>query len=246
MSNYNSYHSNLIFLHQFNLLPPEVKARIPRSTLSNWKTKDISQIIGCEKFSNDDFALLEQIAKNRKLMRLARCLNVLFELVTQILQSAKNKNELLRARKHAIVDAIQKVRHTLGMKRAFRLLGIAPSKFYYWLEIRKCQLSTLQLCKSRHPGQLLSSEVDIIKKYLADVRFKNWSTLSIYYQALRENAVFMSVTTWYKYATRLGIQRKFFKLKTTRETGLRTTRPLELLQMDVTIFKSMDHMREYT
>ena len=116
---------------------------------------------------------------------------------------------------------------------------------YYWLEKKKCDNSIFQLCQPRHPHQLLSSEVNIIKNYLLNEKFENWSALSIYYQALREKTVFMGMSTWYKYANRLGVKRKFFKLNRKREIGIRASKPFQIIHMDVTIFKPLDQIKVY-
>jgi putative transposase len=57
--------------------------------------------------------------------------------------------------------------------------------------------------------------------------------------------VFMGIITWYKYANRLGVKRKFFKLNKKREIGVRASKPFEILHMDVTIFKPMDQTKVY-
>ena len=124
-------------------------------------------------------------------------------------------------------------------------MGISCSKLYYWIEKKKCQNSIFQLCQSRHPNQLLPGEVDVIKKYLLDERFINWSSLSMYYQALRDKKVFMGIGTWYKYANRLGIKKKFFRISRKKVIGIRALRPLQILHMDVTIFKPLDNTKVY-
>ena len=55
----------------------------------------------------------------------------------------------------------------------------------------------------------------------------------------------MGIITWYKYANRLGVKRKFFKLNKKREIGVRASKPFEILHMDVTIFKPMDQTKVY-
>jgi hypothetical protein len=116
---------------------------------------------------------------------------------------------------------------------------------YYWIEKKKCQNSIFQLCQPRHPNQLLPTEVDIVKDYLLNERFKNWSSLSIYYQALRDKTVCMGIGTWYKYANRLGIKRKFFRINRKNVIGIRASKPLQILHMDVTIFKPLDQTKVY-
>ncbi len=101
------------------------------------------------------------------------------------------------------------------------------------------------MCQKRHPNQLLPNEVKVIKQYLFDERFINWSTLYVYYQALRDGMLFMDIGTWYKYANRLGIRRKFFKPSKNNKVGIRATGPMQMLHMDVTIFRPLDQTKAY-
>jgi hypothetical protein len=232
-------------LNHFDALSIDLKSTIPTSTLSNWKRKDISGIIGCDSLSGNEISLLKEIAKCKKLLRAAKALYYLFNTISFLFNYADNKNELLKLNKTVILDTIEKTQAILGTKRILKSMGISCSKLYYWIEKKKCQNSIFQLCQSRHPNQLLPVEVDVIRKYLLDERFINWSSLSIYYQALRDKTVFMGIGTWYKYANRLGIKRKFFRLNRKKVIGIRASRPLQILHMDVTIFKPLDNTKVY-
>jgi len=242
---YNSYHTNLVLLHHFDALSIDYKSTIPNSTLSNWKRKNINELIGCNTLYDNDVSVLKEIAKNKKLLRAAKALYFLFSVISQLFNHAQNKAELLRLHKTTILKTIERIQPILGSKRILKSMGLTASKMYYWIEKKKCDNSLFQLCQSRHPHQLLHAEVDTVKNYLLDDRFENWSTLSIYYQALREKAVYMGISTWYKYANRLGIKNKFFKLYRKREIGIRASRPFQILHMDVTIFKPLDQSRVY-
>jgi hypothetical protein len=245
LSNYNIYHTNLILLYRFDVLSIDLKSIIPRSTLSNWKRKDISRIIGCDSLSVNDVSVLKEIAKCKKLLRAAKALYFLFHTITSLFKYADNKDELLRLNKTVILNTIEKVQPILGTKRILKSIGLSHPQMYYGIEKKKCQNSIFQLCQPRHPNQLLPKEVDIVKNYLLDVRFKNWSSLSIYYQALRDKTVCMGIGTWYKYANRLGIKRKFFRINRKNVIGIRASRPLQILHMDVTIFKPLDNTKVY-
>jgi putative transposase len=234
-----------LLLHHFNALTIDFKSTIPASTLSNWKRKNVSEIIGCNSLCDNDVSILKEIAKSKKLLRAAKALYVLFHTITQLFNHAQNKAELLRLNKTVILNTIEKVQPILGTKRILNSIGLSYSQMYYWIEKKNCQNSIFQLCQPRHPNQLLPVEVDIVKNYLLDVRFKNWSSLSIYYQALRDKMVFMGIGTWYKYANRLGIKRKFFRINRKKVIGIRASNPLQILHMDVTIFKPLDQTKVY-
>ena len=55
----------------------------------------------------------------------------------------------------------------------------------------------------------------------------------------------MGIGTRYKYANRLGVKRKFFRLNRKQKIGIRASRPLQILHMDVTIFKLLDQTKVY-
>jgi len=242
---YNSYHTNLVLLYKFNSLPDEFKSVIPYSTLSSWNNRDVANIIGCDTLADKDINLLRQIVTSKKLLVAAKALYFVFSTVSTLFKHANNKAELLKDYKNTILKTISKVKSTLGVKRVLKWIGITPAKMYYWLEEKNCGLSLSNLCRSKHPNQLLDSEVKTIKEYLLNDRFTNWSSLSIYYQALREGTLSISMHTWYKYARKLGIKRKFFRLKRKPQIGLRALMPLKILHMDVTIFKPLDNTRIY-
>ena len=58
------YHTNLILLYRFDILSIDLKSTIPSTTLSNWKRRDISRIIGCDSLSGNDVSVLKAIAKS--------------------------------------------------------------------------------------------------------------------------------------------------------------------------------------
>ena len=149
-------------LNHFDALSIDLKSTIPRSTLSNWKRKDISRIIGCDSLSANEISLLKEIAKCKKLLRAAKALYYLFNTISFLFKHADNKDELLRLNKTVILNTIEKIQPILGTKRILKSMGISCSKLYYWIEKKKCQDSIFQLCQSRHPNQLLPTEVDIV------------------------------------------------------------------------------------
>jgi putative transposase len=145
LSNYNIYHTNLILLYHFDALSIDLKSTIPSSTLSNWKRKDISRIIGCDSLSGNDVLVLKEIAISKKLLRAAKALYFLFHTITSLFKYVDNKDELLRLNKTVILDTIEKVQPIVGTKRILKSIGLSLSKMYYWIEKKKCQNSIFQL-----------------------------------------------------------------------------------------------------
>ena len=129
--------------------------------------------MGCDAITDDEISLLKEFAKCKKLLRVAKALYFLFHTITSLFKYADNKNELLKLNKSLILDTIEKVQPILGTKRILKSIGLSHSKMYYWIEKKKCQNSIFQLCQPRHPNQLLPTEVDIVKNYLLEGRFKH-------------------------------------------------------------------------
>ena len=115
MSNYNSYHTNLVLLHNFNSLPDEFKGVIPKSTLKNWRGRDVAKIIGCDSLADKDINLLRQIVTSKKLLVAAKALYFVFSTVSTLFKHANNKAELLKDYKNTILKTITKVKSTLGV-----------------------------------------------------------------------------------------------------------------------------------
>ena len=74
--------------------------------------------------------------------------------------------------------------------------------------------------------------------------YMHWSKSSIYLKAVRDGAVSICKSTWYKYCNLLGFKKRgSFPLK--KYTSLITTRPNEFWCADVTIFKTSDGVKHY-
>ncbi|MCK5471399.1 MAG: hypothetical protein KAI99_22900, partial [Cyclobacteriaceae bacterium] len=89
------------------------KSVIPRSTLSNWKKKDVSKIMGCDAITDDEISLLKEIAKCKKLLKASKALYILFNTISTLFKYADNKDELLQLNKSLILDAIEKTQPIL-------------------------------------------------------------------------------------------------------------------------------------
>jgi len=99
LTEYKSYHTNLVLLHKFNSLPDEFKSIIPNSTLSGWNNRNVAKIIGCDSLADKDINLLSQIVTSKKLLVAAKALYFVFSTVSTLFKHANNKAELLKDNK---------------------------------------------------------------------------------------------------------------------------------------------------
>jgi transposase InsO family protein len=251
MSSYNSYHSNIKLLAVANLLPSNYKAIIPNSTIASWKNnpEKIKNPIGINDFiAEPDFMkIIETMSKKEFVYKTFKTIIKIVLTYSAILNSIKNKKKILSLNKNAIVHQINSLTKIVGLKRACSVFNITTNQYRYWKNsIISCTTSPIKLCRKSYNHQLLKSEIEIIRHYFTCKAFLYWPISSVYYQILRDKAAFFSISTCYNYVNILGIKRH--KMKNRRKNhkiGLRASAPLELLHMDISIFKTLDNAKVY-
>ena len=70
-------------------------------------------------------------------------------------------------------------------------------------------------------------EIIVLKKYMNNSRYKRWCIHSIWGKALRDGAVSMAESTWYRYAGKLGYSQKRKPKKTAPEKD-HSTHPVRM------------------
>lgn len=242
-----SYHSDFILQYKLGLLPPEIVKKVPSSTRSYWNKNDYSRLIGNEYMmldKEDNLKMIRNFATNKKLEKAAKALYFTFCTYVDIVGKISATNKQLKNHKLKVVQAIERTRQDLGINRALKLWGISKNQYYAWKNVKKCTKSAFDLCIKKFSNQLTFKEVGVIKKYLKDPKFKQWSNSAIYYQMLRDKAAFMAKSTFFRYAHRLNLMKPKIK-KPNYPIGLRVDTPKKMLHMDVTIFKPNDHTKVY-
>lgn len=248
---YKSYHPNLKLLAINNLLPTYYKKIIPASTISTWKSKPdcVKRIIGMETFAcHEDFVkIIEDLSTRPLFFKGVRIFRKVVSTYSVIFNSAENKKELFRLNKSAVIDCIVSVKKSIGLKRACAIFGITVNQFSFWKKsFIGCSNSSLNLCRKTYNHQLLETEIAIIKRYFTAKEFLFWPASSVYHQILKDKVAFFSISTWYNYLKLLGIKRV---LQTHRrknhKIGLRASAPLEMLHMDMSIFKTINNTKVY-
>jgi hypothetical protein len=145
-----------------------------------------------------------------------------------------------------LLNTIDKMKSALGLAMILKGIDLSYSGYIRLRNKVACQLSMLPFCRAKHSGQLLSKEVDIIKKYCAEERFIHWPLASVFHQIIRDKAAFFSLHTFYKYTSLLNIRRPFANHRRKNHTrGIRTERPLQIFHADSTIFRTADGQKNY-
>lgn len=243
-----SYHTSAVILYQAGVLPHELQKVIPKSTLHSWKKRDLSQLIGTlqARLLEEHTELIQLLFRYEKLLAAARVLLAVFKLYEKTLLSFKNGKRRLLEQRDTLHHICTYAQDKIPAGLLARLLNTSKSFVKNSLLKQPCVHPPFRLCKRIFPGQLTSVEVHTIRKYLADVRFLHWPLSSVYYQALREDKLYCSLSTFYKYSRKTGIIRTRQPLRKDRNRkGIRASFPLEIIHMDFTLQRLQDGTRIY-
>ncbi|MBK9635361.1 MAG: transposase [Bacteroidetes bacterium] len=145
-----------------------------------------------------------------------------------------------------IYQNILKLKPILGIKKTLKYIGISYQQYHQLKQPRNCKLSVFKQCLIQHPNQLHQQEVDIIEQYCTNPKYQFWKLISIFHQIRRDRTAFFSLRTFYKYANAAGFRRQ--KIPTQRKNhtiGIRAGKPLEILHVDTTILRLLDHSKAF-
>ena len=204
-----SYHPAITVAFYLNCLPEDLLQHIPRSTRFDWHHKDKSNCFGYDWFCQNQqlFQTLRQVSSNNKLLQVNTALIRVIAIkrfITGYPGCVRNK---MLSVTQTILFNIGKVTKVVGLTKTLRLLQLPYSSYLKLKKNARCNLSPLNLCIVKHPGQLLKKEVTIIKNYCTDARFLLWPLSSVYEMIKREGAAFFSINTFYKYVNLLKLNR---------------------------------------
>lgn len=242
-----SYHPFVMVAFYLQLLPEEISAAIPRSTRHEWQHKPVTELFGYHWYCQNRhiFQTLQEIVVSKKLLKINKAL-----LHIIALQRFIHKYKLLMRSRLSNVNAIvlnniAKAGKQIGFGFCLKLLQLSRQQ-YWQLKQRVCTQSPLSLCIPKHPAQLLHREVNAIKKYCEDMRYIHWPLASVYHQIIRDKVACFHISTFYKYVTRLKLNRANPNKRRKNHTeGIRAAAPLQLLHADVTVFRTIDNLKAY-
>lgn len=250
MQTKNTYHTDLIIACKLDLLDPIVSKTIPASTKYNWRNKNIHSIIGSENAITNPMGLkmTKTFLSNKKAFRFAKAAYHTFSFYHKLVEKCHHCKQKMVREKDKVIKIIDHIRPMVGLKKAFHAFHISSQQYYRWKAQFNCVKSFFDVCLIRKPNQLHVSEVNTIKKYLNTSELLPWPLASVYFKMMRDNAAFMSLNTFYKYANsmiknRLVTFRKRKRKK--RYKGLKASHLFEFIHIDVTITKTLDNTRVY-
>jgi putative transposase len=192
------------------------------------------------------FNTLQQVAVNRRLLQVNKALLRVIALSRFIKRYKQRIKGNISDIRPAVLNNIYKISCVLGVKPALKCLQLSYAAYLQMRRKQRCGSSLIDLCRLKHPAQLLKKETEVIKNYCTDSRFVNWPRASVYHKAIRDGAAAFAISTFYKYVSLLNLNRKFAcKRRKNHYTGIRANAPLRIIHADLTIFKTADNARNY-
>jgi len=243
---YNVYHTDFIILFTLGMLGKEELKNVPKSTQQAWKERDFSKIIRSEySYYLENKELIEAFLANKTLLNAAKGLYFIYSTLVSIMDDVRGMKAKLRQNREKIVQTIENVEPLMGLKRACRFLKITVSQFYTWKRKINCALSPINECIKQHPLRTSASELQVIKEFVQNPEYKDYSWSSIHCEMERQERAFVSLNTFYKYVKLFDNfpNRKRFKAK--QKIGIRATKPKEILHADVCIYRPLDYAKVF-
>jgi transposase InsO family protein len=246
--NKRSYHPFVWVAFYLQILPEELLRTIPKSTTQYRRNTNEQALFGYNWYQQNKHLAdaLTEIAQSKKLLRINLLLLRVIALRRFIIQYKSELKERRKSHVSVVLGHIDRMTEHMTLQKCLYMLQLDRKELYRMRNLQKCRASALGLCSIKHPAQLLRSEVAKIKTYLLDTAYSSWPLIAIYHQMRRQSDAVFSRNTFYRYVHLLDIKRqKPSHRRMKHEAGIKASRPLELLHIDVTRFRLADHSKAY-
>jgi putative transposase len=195
------YHPHLITGYFLKILPTNLLQQIPRSTQYDWNKKQGKSMFGNDWSDKNKERLktLQLIHNNDSLLKINNALLKIIAIKKYTAKYALRIKDGIGKADATVLTHIKKAASILGLHTTLSYLQITPSFYRGLSKIKKCSFSILNLCRVKHPNQLLEKQVTVIKEYTSKEEYLHWPLSSVFHQILRDGAAYFSKSTFYKY-----------------------------------------------
>ena len=135
----------------------------------------------------------------------------------------------------------------IGKVKISDYLGLGRKTLSHWKrEVQhRCHSSVFKQCLIKKPSQATTSEVNVMEELLSDPSKAHWGIPSIQGWAVKKKLCFLSVSSWYNYNRLLKIRASISRFKKTKFSPLRAKFVNEIWHADITLFTTLDGIRNY-
>ncbi|WP_299770563.1 DDE-type integrase/transposase/recombinase [uncultured Dokdonia sp.] len=257
MQKYKKYHSNIktsyaLGIHK-QVLPDSFTRDISHSTSHYWKHESPDKYIGSEFASSIENSLDDTKVFLDKRLEFGRKAFVEFGRIYLMILNLIGKENLLaliKGNRKSFVDSLENLSEDFPISKAtiLRFIGISNHRYRSWLNERKsfCTHSLIGQCFKRRPNQISPKEIRVLKQYMNNPNYKIWCIRSVWGKAIREGAISMAESTWYKYVKKLGYSKSRKPAKKPRKKGsYNASAPNETWHMDISQYRTLDNVVFY-
>lgn len=244
----SSYHPYLLLGFYLGILPADILDRIPSSTRHDWKHKNAATLYGYDWYlqNQSSFTVMQQVFNNKRLLKINTALIRIIALQRFMQQYQVRIKAKIGTANAVTLDNIAKITDVLPVTKVLKLLQLPYARYLKMRSNNRCSQSIANLCRFKHPSQLLSREVGAIKQYCTDHRWQYWPLSSVYHQMIRDKAAACTLSTFYKYVRLMKLQRvNASHRRKNHHIRIRASKPLQLLHADATIIKTLDNVKNY-
>lgn len=251
---YQRYHSALKLHIRLGGDLKDLTVSVPKSTLNDWKHQDFSdlaeQLSGLSPQAEKSVFLAQNFLKDKPAQILYEAFLKISSCYQILLLAAPNLKIIMDNSKKFIVKTIETVhttvKHLLPLKSIIASFAISVNQFYRWKNDQPCSESLFNLCLQTYPFQLLKSEVDKIKLVFQNQTMNLFPSNSLYWHLRRKNILHCCLSTFYKYAKKLGLKRNPPRhRRKNHETGIRALKPNQIWHADVTCFTLKNGLKSF-
>ena len=205
---------------------------VPRTTAIYWiqnseKFDDIE--IQSNHFYESKIKILERKIEAEKTLK-----NLLIIVRKLHPYSFEKKKVKSKSTKRKIIDALNLASELIPLNTCLSTISLSPSSYYRWLTVfKKCEISGKE-CQKRRKHQLTLQEITAMKSFVVSKKYSHLPVSSLCLLAQREEKLFCSQDTWYKYINLNDWKRpKSKKYKKQHNDGLRASVPNQFWHIDV-------------
>src|SRR5271157_2276891 len=136
----HSYHTDIAVQYKLGILDSALVAKIPSSTLHNWKKRDFSLLVGTGYVTDfeQNLQMIRDFLSKKYLLNAAKAIYFVYSSCVAILNSIKNRDKIFRQSRGLIISTIDRVKDSIGFKRALRTFGISYQQYYAWKKKAQC------------------------------------------------------------------------------------------------------------
>jgi len=243
-----SYSTDFKLAVNLNIVSKSIVSSLPRRSIANFKYYDFNKLFGLS-YSKDKLEVAKSVISSKTLYQFNKAvlyikntlINIYSIFMPDFIKLIKKHNI-----RNKVISVIKRTGDIIGFNRVLKYFHISRNTFYNWSNSKKCSDSIISRCFKQHPSQLTKTETNKIKEVFQTPITKFWPVISIYYYALRNNIISIGERTFYKYSAILGLSRPMPQhCRKKHTTGIRATAPNKLLHADVTIFRTLDNIKNY-